>query len=690
MIRALTKKGGKILIKKKSKKITFKWRIILIVLSLFLVSVSILTVVSLKTINDKLERELKSNGVKLAQQIVERIDGGKRIEGMLQSIIDRKIAEACSVLKYMDIETMTNEKIEEIVKDFGVSEISVIGPDRKIDFSNVPANIDWEYPVGHKMDTVFNGKSNTYLEEPRENPLDGKIYKFGGISLNNGYFVQAGVSLELIKEAKNDFEIQRILDGITKDEGVLYAVQIDKTGLAIAGTEEYVGTVYDDEVTKSAAMNGVTASNAWFDDVLGINIYDVQIPFYDDGEHIGSICVGLSLESMMKAQRDIFNTSITVSIVIILLAAIVLYFVIGFSMKPIKITANHIERIAKGDFTQSVSQNILNYNDEIGDIAKSVEKMQAELKGLMRNVKDSAITIVDSSNKLADITYQSNQAMENVAESVEQIALSASEQSKDVEVVAMSTDDLGGKINTSAELINDAVNLTDEMSKLGDEAKVVISQLYNKTETSKEKSREVYTIVEEVDNSTRNAESIIKLITEIAQQTNLLALNASIEAARAGEAGKGFAVVAEEIRKLAESTGSAIDDINGIINDIQIRAINAVNTMAEVNEITASQNESIDDTGNIFNKLDSKLNGLLLKIEEIDKISNDITGNKDNIIASIQSISAITEENTAGTQEVSASTEEQLASIEEIVSIAETSKELAKKLEKDIEKFKLD
>jgi len=675
---------------KPSKKIPFKWRIICIVLTLFLISISVLTAISIRTVNNKLENELTSSGEKLAEQIVEVIDDGKEIEKILEEIMDSKIIEACSIIKYMDMETMSNEKIEELVKDFGISQISIIGPDRIIDYSNEPDNIGWEYPIDHKMDPVFNGKSNTYLEEPRANPLDGKIYKFGGIGLGNGYFVQAGISLEMINEVKKDFAIQKILNKVTEDEGVLYAMQIDKTGLVVAGTEKFVGQTYDDEVTKSAAMKGEKAANKWFSEELGVEAYDVQIPFYIDGEHVGSIDVGLSLASLTMAKKDIFKRSIILSVIIILLVALTLYFVIGISMKPIRITANHIQNIATGDFTQSISRNILSYNDEIGDIAKAVEKMQRELKSLMKNIKDSAYTMVESSDKLASITSESNQSMESVAESVDQIALSATEQSKDVETVAMSTEELGQKIDASGDLINNAVSLTDEMSKLGDEGRVVITELYNKTENSKEKGKNVYRIIEEMDNSTKNAESIINLITEIAQQTNLLALNASIEAARAGEAGKGFAVVAEEIRKLAESTGSAIDDISEIINGIQIKAVNAVSTMNEVNGIAEDQNKSIDDTGKIFEKVESKLRALLSRMEELSRVSNDISDNKDNIIASIQSISAVTEENTAGTQEVSASSEEQLASIQEIVSISETSMELAKNLENETLKFKVD
>ncbi|WP_099188811.1 methyl-accepting chemotaxis protein [Tepidibacter mesophilus] len=671
-------------------KFTFKWKVISIVLTLFLISISILMGASIRTVNNKLEDEITKNGMNLAEQIVNQIQGSKEIENILENIIDDKIITASSMIKYMDMNTISNEKIVQLVSDLGISEISIVGPDRIIDYSNVPANIGWAYPEGHAMDAVFNGSSDTYLEDARENPLDGKLYKFGGISLGNGYFVQAGVSVGIIEEFKKNVNIQNTLTKVTEDESVLYAIQIDKTGLGVAGTKEMIGRTYDDDVTKSAAINGKSAANKWFDEKLNIWAYDVQIPFYEDGKHVGSIDVGLSLDSLTNAKNDIMKTSIILSLIIILLVALILYFVIGYSMKPLKTTSRHIQRIAEGDFAECIDSKILKYNDEIGYIANSVQKMQEELKNLVSNIKNSAYTMSNHSDSLAEITDQSNQAMSVIAQSVEQISLSASEQANDAQSVAISTEKLGEKINISTEVINEAVCLTNETDKICKEGSIIISDLYEKTENSKKKNRDVHSIIEEVNIATVNAEGITNLITQISEQTNLLALNASIEAARAGEAGKGFAVVADEIRKLAENTGNATKDINEIINNIQMKAVNAVSIMNEVNHMTEINDQTIDNTGNAFRKIEQKLEELVSKIVEVKQVSNDISDNKEIIIESIQNISAITEETSAGTEEVSASAEEQLASIQEIMSLAKTSNELAKELQSNVERFKVE
>lgn len=682
--------GGMELINSILKKIPFKWRITLLVMVLFIASTGILTNLSLKIVNEKFENEIKMSGIETTKEVEKKVELAKNFEKGLNKTIDEKIIMTGYTVKYMDIDTMSSNILLEFAKDMGISEINVISSDRIIQYSNLPDNVGWQYPNDHNMTPVLTGEKNSYLEPPRKSTIDNKVYKYGGVDLGNGYYVQVGLTLDIIENMKNLHNIQKILDEAAKDEKVLFAFQLDKNGKVVTDYEEYVEELIDDEDIISAAIEGKEYSEKWIDREKGIYAQIVQVPLYEDGEHKGAICLGLSLESMINAQEEIFNSSLFFLLVALLIVILIIYFAISFTIKPLQATSKHLEAIAKGNFTKPVNENILKYNDEIGYIAKSVQKMQDELKVLIRNIKENSNTIVGTSNNLATITNESNNTMNNIAQAVEEMALGVAEQAKDTEIVAVSAKELGQRINSSNTLVNDIASLIDEMDELGDKGSKIISELNDKTESNKEKNKAIYTLIEEVNRSTENVESIINLITEISEQTNLLALNANIEAARAGEAGKGFAVVADEIRKLAENTKDAIGDIQHIITDIQTKAINTVKTMDEVQTITVSQNQSINDTGITFEKIEGKLKTLVSKIQEIEGITGDISDNKENIIASIQTISSVMEESTAGTEEVSASAQEQLTSIEEITSLSQTSKKMAELLRNEVEKFKIE
>lgn len=675
-------------IKKFNYKIGLKWRMILITIFTFAVSISILTLFTIIQVNDKFESEIQSSGVKLTEQIKGKLTGINTFEEILEGIIDEKIIDSCSTIKYMDLDTITNSKIKALVTDLGISQISIIDSNRKILYSNEPDNIGWVYPKGHKMDPVFEGTQDTYLEEARENPLDKKLYKFGGISLGNGYYVQAGVSMELITALKKDMNMQNVLVETTKDPSVLYALYIDKTGTSRAGTENMLGKKFTDDVTISAAINGKAASNVWFDKTLGIKAYDVQIPFYKNGEHIGSIDVGLSLESLVTAEKEILKTSITILIIALLSASFIIYFVLTILLKPLKKSAVHLEKISQGDLSIDVEERFLKQNDEIGTISKALANMQGQLRLLISTIRDNSKEIMDHSVNLASITSESKEAMTNVAEAVEQIAVSTTQQSKDSEIISYKAEGLGSKIAESSNEISDIVNLTDNIDSLKTQGDESIHTLNSKSEIVNVNNTEISNIITAMDTSIKNAENIIQLITNIAEQTNLLALNASIEAARAGEAGRGFAVVADEIRKLSESTTCAIDDIRSILSGIQSKSSNAVDIITSSDVIYNEQNTMISQTSEIFKQISIKLNDLNQKISTVSHISNELSEDKVDIISSIQNISAITEETSASSEEVAAISEEQLASTEEIANLSEISKNLAGTLSDSVSRFK--
>ncbi|WP_160692117.1 methyl-accepting chemotaxis protein [Clostridium sp. C2-6-12] len=114
--------------------------------------------------------------------------------------------------------------------------------------------------------------------------------------------------------------------------------------------------------------------------------------------------------------------------------------------------------------------------------------------------------------------------------------------------------------------------------------------------------------VQIANNSTKEAIDIIHLIGNIANQTNLLALNAAIEAARAGEAGKGFSVVASEIRKLADNVKTAVNSVDGIINDITVAINKTTNNAKESGQLIQESINIVSEADEIFKQVVQEVN----------------------------------------------------------------------------------
>lgn len=154
-------------------------------------------------------------------------------------------------------------------------------------------------------------------------------------------------------------------------------------------------------------------------------------------------------------------------------------------------------------------------------------------------------------------------------------------------------------------------------------------------------------------NKGKEIEDIASFVSVIAYQTNLLALNASIEAARAGEMGRGFSVVAEEVRKLAEQSEKAAENIKqnvyGFLNDMDNMVGNITEQHIVIQGESKSIKEAIDTTENANTKISTVADKMLHSVEELQVQSDKIY----SMFESIESLAAIAEENSASTEEVS-------------------------------------
>ena len=214
-----------------------------------------------------------------------------------------------------------------------------------------------------------------------------------------------------------------------------------------------------------------------------------------------------------------------------------------------------------------------------------------------------------------------------------------------------------------------------------------VSELKIKTEMAENANTSIETAVSELDENTQSIDAILNTISDIAVQTNLLALNASIEAARAGEHGRGFAVVAEEIRKLAEESSGAADEIRGIVTSIISDSEKTVKQMKLVKQIGSEQAVAVTNVDESFNTISVAVNEIVGEIREIKNAVEGLISDKDKIVDAIGNISAVSEETAAASEEVNASMEQQTQAVENVAKSAEQLKEIAEALGAELSKF---
>ncbi|RBP66020.1 methyl-accepting chemotaxis sensory transducer with Cache sensor [Alkalibaculum bacchi] len=394
-------------------------------------------------------------------------------------------------------------------------------------------------------------------------------------------------------------------------------------------------------------------------------------------------------EEILAGIPSLMKAIILLTAVVLAISIIIIYLIGNTIAKPIINATALAKTLADLDLTRDVLEADLKSKDETGELARSFQSITDNLRMIVNEVNDSSEQVAAASEELMASSGQSATTAEEVTKTVEEIAKGAAEQALNTEEGSARATKLGETIEQDLNYVKNLNVTTEKVSTIVGEGLQEIEKLIQITDESTQAIQDIHSIILQTNSSSDEIGEASSVIKSIADQTNLLALNAAIEAARAGEAGKGFAVVAEEIRKLAEQSSASTMAIDETISELQTNVGSAVKSMNRVSAIFEEQYNSVQNNKDKYIMVEKAMNDAISAVEKLDVSSKEMEKMKNEILNTLQNLTAIAEENSAGTEEASASMEEQTASIQEIAGASEGLANLAQNLQSAIRKFKI-
>ena len=333
--------------------------------------------------------------------------------------------------------------------------------------------------------------------------------------------------------------------------------------------------------------------------------------------------------------------------VILLLVITVVSIVLRKTLKPIGTLTSALTTITDGDFSVTIPEK---GNDEITVMSRS-------LNGFVEIMREIIVDIRDISNQLGELSSSSKQisgtlseAAEGQAESMGDVKVTLDQIANGIQELALHASTLSDVVDETNERGKNAksnMQLTVDVASRGRSDMETVNQAMESIVLS---MKQLADTVGEVGSSTRQINSMVEIISDIAEQTELLSLNAAIEAASAGEAGKGFAVVAEEIRKLADISSSSATKISESISQINTQVTHMMEQTRQSVSYIEANSEKITASCEIFENIYGN-------VAEADKVLSKIVAEIANVDDVATNIAALSQEQSASTEEILASTE---------------------------------
>ncbi len=526
------------------------------------------------------------------------------------------------------------------------------------------------------------------LNVTRSNVSDAMISQFVNET------TQIAGQAELLLESGADTDaLQDFVERETAENPhIAYAVVIDETVTAVAHSDtQKIGKNYSDDTdyTVDAVKNGTVKNMSFWADVQQAWTYDVMVPIYVNGDLYGSMDVGIYNSEVDSVVGSLQKAVSPVAAVTVIAICVLVALTLQLTLKPLDTLAKICDAMGEGNFAVPVEESVKNRGNEVGRIAKAVERMRMNLSALIATTADHSREIL----RISGMISQSVQDTQDKALDISQKSLVAvSDTEKQSELTRTNTEMTQEITRGIDDITNNIMNVTEASGETSREAEageqkldVVVAQIGD----IEKKVSATYQQIQELDRMSGDIQSVVKLISDIASQTNLLALNASIEAARAGEQGKGFAVVATEVGNLADQSKEAANEIGNIITGIQSCIVDAVHLMEEGNESVQTGINLASEAKESFHGIMDHITHVSDEMTNVSAVTEEVNSGTVTLMQAIENISTIADSVSDNTSNVSDAAKTQEEMMKEVSGQVQKLTDLSQELKDAIGAFQI-
>jgi len=345
-----------------------------------------------------------------------------------------------------------------------------------------------------------------------------------------------------------------------------------------------------------------------------------------------------------------------------------------------------LSKMSEGDLTIEANGN---RKTEFGRLLGHLQETAYKTKGLIVEV-NSVVDKVEEMVSLTDgISQELKEESAGIRGATEDMDAGMNEQASEAQNCLEKMERLSDQIAQTGDSV---VHMSDAVTKTGDMilfSNDIMQELENQSQIMQEDAWTLDNRMSELKSSLKDMGDFVTAINEIAEQTNLLALNASIEAARAGETGRGFAVVATEIKKLADSSISALMQVETLVGKIDTLADETQKSCKITAQGVDRQKEIIQHTEATNGEINQMLDAIKIELNAVTNCMEDMLVQKNSTMDALEGIFAVIEENTASSGLVREAADNEFGKVDRLVEITGRLGENMIELRNVVGKFQL-